>query len=384
MSYVHLNFDKKVKRKALVDTGACANAIPHILLDELQKLNAKIEFREPAFRNVKLASGKPVPVTQSIRIKFYIANHEFTDDFMVLPTMNSVIIGNPFFKKNSIWICPSNNLLKLPDMTVQLNEIRPKNQKPMMLKKLKKIPLFLSKKHVIPPYSHQILECSLSENSESFKECSGVVLPNQEFENSAEVAMTSSLSTIDEKGKVLVSAVNITDHYIHVKANTHVAYFEILSEAQASRLINIDPQLIALAKMRDPNDLENGINQLVQMECKKDGQKPLPEYEKFWFPTPETCQYPESLPPLQRDIYEQIKQFKNLEKIDPKIDKCHRPTFLQKFKWDNSILTDSQRSEVEELLVEFSDIFAKHRFDVGYNTELKIKLTPEHDLPVYV
>ena len=104
MSYVHVNFDKKVKRKALVDTGACANAIPQILLDELQKLNAKIEFREPAFRNVKLASGKPVPVTQSIRINFYIANHEFTDDFMVLPTMNSVIIGNPFIKKNSIWI----------------------------------------------------------------------------------------------------------------------------------------------------------------------------------------------------------------------------------------------------------------------------------------
>ena len=40
--------------------------------------------------------------------------------------------------------------------------------------------------------------------------------------------------------------------------------------------------------------------------------------------------------------------------------------------------------QVEKLLVEFSDIFAKHRFDVGFNTELKIKLTPEHELPVYV
>ena len=28
-------------------------------------------------------------------------------------------------------------------------------------------------------------------------------------------------------------------------------------------------------------------------------------------------------------------------------------------------------------------MFAKHRFDVGSNTELKIKLTPEHPLPVY-
>ena len=34
--------------------------------------------------------------------------------------------------------------------------------------------------------------------------------------------------------------------------------------------------------------------------------------------------------------------------------------------------------------MEFSVIFGKHRFDVGFNTELKVKLTPEHELPVYV
>ena len=39
---------------------------------------------------------------------------------------------------------------------------------------------------------------------------------------------------------------------------------------------------------------------------------------------------------------------------------------------------------MQELLVDYNDIFAKHRFDVGYNTELKVKLTPAHDLPVYV
>ena len=39
---------------------------------------------------------------------------------------------------------------------------------------------------------------------------------------------------------------------------------------------------------------------------------------------------------------------------------------------------------MQHLLIENYDIFAKHRFDVGYNTELKVKLTPAHDLPVYV
>ena len=39
---------------------------------------------------------------------------------------------------------------------------------------------------------------------------------------------------------------------------------------------------------------------------------------------------------------------------------------------------------MQDLLVEYYDIFAKQRLDVGYNTELKVKLTPAHDLPVYV
>ena len=106
-----------------------------VLLENLQKQNAKLEFFEPSFKNVKLASVSPVSVSHAVRIHFEIAKHKFSDDFIVLPTMNTVVIGNPFLKKNSIWICPSNNLLKLPDITVQLNEIKPKNQKSTFLKK---------------------------------------------------------------------------------------------------------------------------------------------------------------------------------------------------------------------------------------------------------
>ena len=40
--------------------------------------------------------------------------------------------------------------------------------------------------------------------------------------------------------------------------------------------------------------------------------------------------------------------------------------------------------KAEDFLVKYHDAFAKHRFDVGYNAELTIKITPEHPLPVYV
>ena len=44
----------------------------------------------------------------------------------------------------------------------------------------------------------------------------------------------------------------------------------------------------------------------------------------------------------------------------------------------------NKKRQLEEFLVEYHDAFAKHCFDVGYNTERKIKLTPKHSLPVYV
>ena len=33
---------------------------------------------------------------------------------------------------------------------------------------------------------------------------------------------------------------------------------------------------------------------------------------------------------------------------------------------------------------QYHDILAKQGFDVGYDTELKVKVTPAHDIPVYV
>ena len=143
--------------------------------------------------------------------------------------------------------------------------------------------------------------------------------------------------------------------------------------------------MIAFAKMNHPDDTEMGINELIQQSC--DSQQPQMkhelEYEKFWFPTPETYQNPELLPQIQRDIYDQILHFQGLEKLEPKTKCQDRLKFIKNFKWENSVLTEDQRSKVEDLLVDFSDIFAKHRFDVGYNSDLKIKLKPEHTRPLY-
>ena len=100
--------------------------------------------------------------------------------------------------------------------------------------------------------------------------------------------------------------------------------------------------------------------------------KPAPKYEKFWFPTPETCENPTFLSLIQRETYDQETYLKSLELCEPKSNDHDRLTFLHQFNSENSILTNDQRLKKECLPVELSDIFAKHRFDIGYNSELQI------------
>ena len=37
---------------------------------------------------------------------------------------------------------------------------------------------------------------------------------------------------------------------------------------------------------------------------------------------------------------------------------------------------------MKDALVSYHSVFARHRFDIGTNTEFKIKLTPKHEEPV--
>ena len=38
---------------------------------------------------------------------------------------------------------------------------------------------------------------------------------------------------------------------------------------------------------------------------------------------------------------------------------------------------------IEDLVDEFHDIFARHRFDIGMNEEFKVKLTPKENSSAY-
>ena len=99
--------------------------------------------------------------------------------------------------------------------------------------------------------------------------------------------------------------------------------------------------------------------------------------------TLEVTSEPDKLNTIERRIYDEILALRVLEKLEPSQSDEQRMNFLKNFNWDDSLLTPSQRLQVEELLVKYNSIFARHRFDTGMNTAFKVKLTPQHEEPVY-
>ena len=111
--------------------------------------------------------------------------------------------------------------------------------------------------------------------------------------------------------------------------------------------------------------------------------KPDQQTNTFWCPTPENPGNTDDHTPIQKRIPTEICELQRREKLNPKDDIESRMEFLKRFDWTDTLLTETEEQAVEDILVEYHDTFARHRMDIGMNTEFKVKLTPKVDKAVY-
>ena len=110
---VKINFHIGISRRALIDTSACANVISNRLLQEITETDKNaVKLKQPDCTSFKIAIGQLVRIEKQAEIKFKLAHREFVEDFLVLSSKNSVILGNPFFVKHDISISPKQALIQ--------------------------------------------------------------------------------------------------------------------------------------------------------------------------------------------------------------------------------------------------------------------------------
>ena len=139
-----------------------------------------------------------------------------------------------------------------------------------------------------------------------------------------------------------------------------------MSPEDAKELKPLNTAALKVLTEVDSEDAKVYINELLKTSDKT-SKKP-----KFWFPTPNDPGDPNTHTPIQSRI-----------PLNPTNSDEIREAFLRNFKWDDTQLSADDQKDIEEILIEFNDIFARHRLDIGINHDFKIKLTPKTDEPVY-
>ena len=170
---------------------------------------------------------------------------------------------------------------------------------------------------------------------------------------------------------------NFTDHPYKLKKGLHIANFSVMTPEQMKYVKPIDLASTWHFLQQDQEQAAHYISSLIKAYKNPQNQ------ENHWFPTPENPCNPEEHTPIQKRILRELQASQDLETLDPTKDPESRAKFLEIFDWKDSTLTPEDKEKIQDLLVEFHDIFARHRFDICMNEEFKVKLTPKDDSSAY-
>ena len=80
--------------------------------------------------------------------------------------------------------------------------------------------------------------------------------------------------------------------------------------------------------------------------------------------------------PIPIRIPNELRELEEVEQLKPLEDMDSLNQFLFIFGRTNSTLDRDAKQSVEALPIDFHDVFARHRFDIGINTEFTVHLIP--------
>ena len=203
----------------------------------------------------------------------------------------------------------------------------------------------------------------------------GTVTPLEKFTETARQLISHSMSTINDQ-RIAVRVTNTTEASYLIKKHTQIAQFSVVTPEQSKHIKPVDMAILSMIPRNDP-DLTTCLNELLRTS------KPEQQDNTFWFPTPEYPGKPEDHTPVQTRILNELNELQDKEKLNPQESTESRNKFLKRFDWTDTLLTQTEKQAIEDILVEYHDIFARHRVDIGMNTEFKVKLTPKDDKAVY-
>ena len=200
-------------------------------------------------------------------------------------------------------------------------------------------------------------------------EATWIIQSSPFLENDEDLFICPALpSTQNTKHVVQIS--NFVDPLYKLKKGRHIATFSKLTPEQIKHIRPVNPTSVRHLLKNNDNDSIHYIKRLWKTS-KTDEIK-----ETYWFSTPQNQGNEREHTPNQTRFLNELRELDHLKQLNPLKDTESRKQFRSNFEWTDSTLQLDAKHAVEDLLVEYHDIFARHRFDIGIKTEFKVQITP--------
>ena len=368
MLYFPMDFGE-LTLDGLVDTGALSSAIPETDLRKIRLLAPQSIIKEgpaPNFQ-IMVANGQLETPKSTVELKFEVGDIDFHEIFIVMEKLTSPLIGLSFLQRNNTILDMRQGILNFPFFSMQLKTADHKYTNVME-------PICAREAITIPPNDRHMV--SMYSQLDDDANVTGILQPSNDLADDGDITFCAALVTLAQ-GQVTIHVNNFTDQSHTIKRRSHIANFYVLTPEQMKYVKPIDPVTTWHLLQDNPENAAYYASSLIKSPKTDDNS------EHYWFPTPEDPGDLQTHTPIQQRILKELQNLQELEKLNPQDDIESRKQFLANFDWADSTLNPTEIAQIEELLVEFHDIFARHRFDIGMNEDFKIKLTPKDDSPAY-
>ena len=167
--------------------------------------------------------------------------------------------------------------------------------------------------YTLSPGEQKFLELIPSEETDA-QEQIGLVEPTVKFEKLG-LGLTSTLDKLTKNKTTTLLAINTTEVPLHIRQDSPVATFEIITPEQARYLIPLEPKLLPSSNSKKTiKQIEKSIERTAKGEI---NHITIKHENGFWFPTPETNPDTSKMSEVEKRIYDELVKFKNLEAIQP-------------------------------------------------------------------
>ena len=337
MDFGELNSD------GLIDTGALSSAIPEANLSKIRLLAPHTLLNEgppPEFQIV-VANGQLEAPIATVELQFEVGDIKLREKFLVVTNLTSPLIGLLFLQRNSTILDMRQRNLNFPFFSMQLkNEDR---TYPIVIE-----PILNPVETTLQPGKRTTIWVKSQIYTDN--EATGIIQTSSLLENDEDLLICPALSST-QNNKHMVQISNFLDHPYTLKKGTPIANFSILTPEQTKHIQPVNPTSVRHLLNNSHDDAIHYINSLLKTSKNNEVN------ETYWFPTQQKLGNDKEHTPIQIRILNELRELEQLEKLNPLENTNSRNQFQSNFDWTDFNLQTEAKEAVENLIVEFHDIF---------------------------